>query len=113
MRSRVSAWRGQAEASIEVLIKAFDRENVWKMRDEMLGFRRRFRIFSHTPSAEYLPHMKATVEIVPDYIAFMEAEDAKFSSAEVLMAHRLRQALQGMIRLSGLDNSPLQADALN
>lgn len=99
LRDQIAALRTAAEQNIEPIIKAFDRENALKMRDEVLGFRRRFRIFAHTPGEPYLTHVKKTAEILPEYTMYMKQHPEKFSHNEVARAERLTQALTAMIKL--------------
>lgn len=99
VRAELAKLRTAAEQNIEPVIRALDRESAWKMRDEVLGFRRRFRIFATTPGEPYITHMRASAKSMPEYVAFMEAHPEKFEPAETARAKRLQQALEQMIKL--------------
>ncbi len=70
----LSKLKSQAETYLTDLVKVTDAENRWKIRDELISFRRRMRLYCGTDDKSlYVEHMNDSITRLPDYKDWFDA----------------------------------------
>jgi hypothetical protein len=84
----------EAETIIGELLLIFDDLGAYKERDEVLGFRRRLRLFLSAQVEPYVTHMQDTIDRLPAYSDWLAASEEEEMSQK---CDRLRGLLIDMM----------------